>query len=484
MLNKAMDNFSTFFENRNASADLNIDAQKKMAEFLVNLLVKSEQGDQEAIQMLEMSPDQIQSLVQSQSQQNIQTEAFENLRSKLSGMVGNDRAVARFNMMLSSLNKKLWELENDLKNANVQNTREYTTMLRELQRVDPNIKPEGGFFQKKAYGVGRTVGKVGAFAARAGTIAAAAASLGSLGLPSYAIGGIIGGGVSALKNLKNKNLNKKQKLKKVLVSAGLGAVLGFAFSKLRAMTDGVDFSSSPDADTASTTPDADASSTTPDGSYDVGDTLMGGKVEVLYNGDDGVVVSSKQKILTSLGDSKGMIEAQKMARMRGTAALAEILGTDTLQGVNAEYVDGGDGYVYAKVSIATDGTIDPSFETTQQDFNEPVTDNNVGTGETPDLERLQNMPRIPNETFSYTDNAKGYLLSNNPKGISIAVDTNIVDTDSAFKDENTALKYFSKLTGLSVDEVANQMQEIGTDTNRGRGALNFGKTSYYYFPKR
>jgi hypothetical protein len=160
MLNKAMDNFSTFFENRNASADLNIDAQKKMAEFLVNLLVKSEQGDQEAIQMLEMSPDQIQSLIQSQSQENIQTEAFENLRSKLSGMVGNDRAVARFNMMLSSLNKKLWELENDLKNANVQNTREYTTMLRELQRVDPNIKPEGGFFQKKAYGVGRTVGKL------------------------------------------------------------------------------------------------------------------------------------------------------------------------------------------------------------------------------------------------------------------------------------------------------------------------------------
>lgn len=349
-----MDNFSTFFENRNASADLNIDAQKKMAEFLVNLLVKSEQGDQEAIQMLEMSPDQIQSLVQSQSQENIQTEAFENLRSKLSGMVGNDRAVARFNMMLSSLNKKLWELENDLKNANVQNTREYTTMLRELQRVDPNIKPEGGFFQKKAYGVGRTVGKVGAFAAKAGTIAAAAASLGSLGLPSYAIGGIIGGGVSALKNLKNKNLNKKQKLKKVLVSAGLGAVLGFAFSKLRAMTDGVDFSSSPDADTASTTPDADTSSTTPDGSYDVGDTLMNGKVEVVYNGDDGVVVTSKQRIFTGLGDSKGLLAAEKLARMRGTAALAEILGTDVLRGVETvKSVNGGDGFAYVTVRVLT-----------------------------------------------------------------------------------------------------------------------------------
>jgi hypothetical protein len=354
MLNKAMDNFSTFFENRNASADLNIDAQKKMAEFLVNLLVKSEQGDQEAIKILEMSPDQIQNLVQSQSQQNIQTEAFENIRSKLSSMVGNDRAVARFNMMLPSLNKKLWELENDLINANVQDRTEFTTMLRELNRVDVNIKPKGGFFQKKAYGVGRTVGKVGSFAAKAGSIFAAAASLGSLGLPAYAIGGIIGGGVSTLKNLKNKNLNKKQKLKKILVSAGLGAVLGFAFSKLRAITDGVDFSSSPDADTSSTAPDADTSSTLNDGSYDVGDTLMGGKVEVVYNGDDGVVVTSKQKILTSLGDSKGMIEAQKLARMRGTAALAEILGTDTLRGVETvKSVNGGDGCAYVTMRVLT-----------------------------------------------------------------------------------------------------------------------------------
>jgi hypothetical protein len=363
MLNKTMDTFSTFFENRNTSAELNIDAQKKMAEFLVNLLVKSEQGDQEAIKILEMSPDQIQNLVQSQSQQNIQTEAFENIRSKLSSMVGNDRAVARFNMMLPSLNKKLWELENDLINANVQDRTEFTTMLRELNRVDVNIKPKGGFFQKKAYGVGRTVGKVGSFAAKAGSIFAAAASLGSLGLPAYAIGGIIGGGVSTLKNLKNKNLNKKQKLKKILVSAGLGAVLGFAFSKLRAITDGVDFSSSPDADTSSTAPDADTSSTAPDtdtsstlndGSYNVGDTLMNGKVEVVYNGDDGVVVTSKQKILTSLGDSKGMIEAQKVARMRGTAALAEILGTDTLRGVETvKSVNGGDGFAYVTMRVLT-----------------------------------------------------------------------------------------------------------------------------------
>ena len=349
-----MDTFSTFFENSNTSAELNIDTQKKMAEFLVNLLVKSEQGDQEAIKILEMSPDQIQNLVQSQSQQNIQTEAFENLRSGFSSMMGNDRAVARFNMMLPSLNKKLWELENDLKNANVQDRTEYTTMLRELNRVDVNIKPEGGFFQKKAYGVGRTVGKVGSFAAKAGSIFAAAASLGSLGLPAYAIGGIIGGGVSTLKNLKNKNLNKKQKLKKILVSAGLGAVLGFAFSKLRAITDGVDFSSSPDADTSSTAPDTDTSSTLNDGSYNVGDTLMNGKVEVVYNGDDGVVVTSKQKIFTSLGDSKGMIEAQKVARMRGTAALAEILGTDTLRGVETvKSVNGGDGFAYVTMRVLT-----------------------------------------------------------------------------------------------------------------------------------
>jgi hypothetical protein len=269
-------------------------------------------------------------------------------------MVGNDRAVARFNMMLPSLNKKLWELENDLINANVQDRTEFTTMLRELNRVDVNIKPKGGFFQKKAYGVGRTVGKVGSFAVKAGSIFAAAASLGSLGLPAYAIGGIIGGGVSTLKNLKNKNLNKKQKLKKILVSAGLGAVLGFAFSKLRAITDGVDFSSSPDADTSSTTPDTDTSSTTPDGSYDVGDTLMGGKVEVVYNGDDGVVVTSKQRIFTGLGDSKGLLAAEKLARMRGTAALAEILGTDVLRGVETvKSVNGGDGFAYVTVRVLT-----------------------------------------------------------------------------------------------------------------------------------
>jgi hypothetical protein len=348
MLNKAMDNFSTFFENRNASANLNIDAQKKMAEFLVNLLVKSEQGDQEAIQMLEMSPDQIQSLVQSQSQENIQTEAFENLRSKLSGMVGNDRAVARFNMMLSSLNKKLWELENDLKNANVQNTREYTTMLKELQRVDPNIKPEGGFFQKKAYGVGRTVGKVGAFAAKAGTIAAAAASLGSLGLPSYAIGSIIGGGVSALKNLKNKNLNKKQKLKKILVSAGLGAVLGFAFSKLRAMTDGVDFSSSPDADTASTTPDADASSTAPDA--DASSAVSGGVGEgriIPSPNGNGVLVEVEVEVDDTFGDARGKLEAHDNARLKALSTYANEVGDARsgvvvrgMQPVSAEIVDG------------------------------------------------------------------------------------------------------------------------------------------------
>ena len=471
------ENIGAILQEMSDERNIQTDSQRKVADFFVNLVVRLEKGDPEAIKMLNMTPQELQQMA---SQNTMQTEAFENLRSKASGLFGGDPVKKRYDLLIQSLNKHIWEFTQDVKNTKIEDVAGYNQMFAELQKIEPALQAKGGFFQKIGYGVGRGVGTV----AKIGSVSVLGAALGGLGLPAYAIGGILGGGLSVLKNSQSTKMDTKTKLKQALIGAGLGAMVGYAFSKLRAMTDGVDFSSSPDADTASTTPDADTASTTPDGSYDVGDTLMGGKVEVLYNGDDGVVVSSKQRIITSLGDSKGITHAAELARLRGTAALAEILGTDTLRGVNAEYVDGGDGYVYSKVSIATDGTIDPSFETTQQDFDEPVINDNVGTGETPDLERLQNMPRIPNETFSYTDNAKGYLLSNNPKGISIAVDTNILDTASAFKDENTALKYFSKLTGLSVDEVANQMQEIGTDTNRGRGALNFGKTSYYYFPKR
>ncbi|MFM1795275.1 MAG: hypothetical protein RL642_1660, partial [Bacteroidota bacterium] len=329
--------------------------------------------------------------------------------------------------------------------------------------------------------VGRTVGKVGAFAAKTGSIFAAAASLGSLGLPAYAIGGIIGGGVSALKNLKNQNLNKTQKLKKILVSAGLGAVLGFAFSKLRAMTDGVDFSSSPDVDTSSATPDADTSGAASGG---VGE----GRIIPSPNGD-GVLIEVEVEIDDTFGAAKGKLEADAEAKLKALTTYAnemgDLRGGTTVKGmqpVSAEIVDGVLKKTYFVPTDSVDLGIDT--ETLQQDFNEPATNNNLETGESPNLETLQNMPRIPNETFSYTDNAKGYLLSNNPKGISIAVETNLLDTNSAFKDENTALKYFSKLTGLSVDEVSNQMQEIGIDTNRGRGALNFGKTTYYYLPKQ
>jgi hypothetical protein len=338
--------FSTFFENRSISSQLGIEDQKKLAEFLVDVLVKSEAGDPEAQKILEMSPDQIQQLIQSQPQQNIQTEAFENLRSGFSSMMGNDRAVARFNMMVSNLNKQLWELENDLKNANVQNNIEYKTMLGELQRVDPNIKPEGGVFQKKAYGVGRTVGKVGAFAAKTGSIFAAAATLGSLGLPAYAIGGIIGGGVSALKNLKNQNLNKTQKLKKILVSAGLGAVLGFAFSKLRAMTDGVDFSSSPDADTSSAAPDTSSATPVADTSTPVSGDGWEGRIIPSPNGD-GVLIEVEVEIDDTFGAAKGKLQADAQAKLKALYAYANEVGGAAegmsirgMQPVSAEVVDG------------------------------------------------------------------------------------------------------------------------------------------------
>jgi hypothetical protein len=219
-------------------------------------------------------------------------------------------------------------------------------MLGELQRVDPNIKPEGGVFQKKAYGVGRTVGKVGAFAAKTGSIFAAAATLGSLGLPAYAIGGIIGGGVSALKNLKNQNLNKTQKLKKILVSAGLGAVLGFAFSKLRAMTDGVDFSSSPDADTSSAAPDTSSATPVADTSTPVSGDGWEGRIIPSPNGD-GVLIEVEVEIDDTFGAAKGKLQADAQAKLKALYAYANEVGGAAegmsirgMQPVSAEVVDG------------------------------------------------------------------------------------------------------------------------------------------------
>ena len=338
------ENIGAILQEMSNERNIQTDSQRKVADFFVDLVVRLEKGDKEAIKMLNMTPQELQQMA---SQNTMQTEAFENLRSKASGLFGGDPVKKRYDLLIQSLNKHIWEFTQDVKNTKIEDVAGYNQMFAELQKIEPALQAKGGFFQKIGYGVGRGVGRV----AKIGSVGVLGAALGGLGLPAYAIGGILGGGLSVLKNSQSTKMDTKTKLKQALIGAGLGAMVGYAFSKLRAMTDGVDFSSSPDADTASTTPDADTASTTPDGSYNVGDTLINGKVKVLYNGDDSVVVLSKQKIFTALGDSKGIIHAEKLASMRGNAALAKILGTNFLQGVNYEYADGGNGYVYARVSI-------------------------------------------------------------------------------------------------------------------------------------
>lgn len=207
------------------------ESQKKVADFFVDLVLKLQKGDKEAIQILNMTPQELQQLA---SQETLQTEAFENLRSKASGLFGGDAAMKRYKLLIQSLSKHIWELEQDLKNTKTEDVSEYSGMLDKLQKVEPTLKPEGGFFQKVGYGVGRGVGTV----AKIGSVGVLGSTLGGLGLPAYAVGGIIGGGLSVLKNSQNTKMDAKTKLKQALIGAGLGALSGYAFSKLKSMMSG------------------------------------------------------------------------------------------------------------------------------------------------------------------------------------------------------------------------------------------------------
>lgn len=206
------------------------DAQKRIADFFVDLIIKIERGDKEAEKILNMPSDEISEMIQQKSQ-NIQQEAFENIRSEVSGWFGRDPTQKRYQLLIKDLNKHIWELENDLKNTKSEDTSPYQNMLSELQNAEPELKPKGGVFQKIGYGVGRGVGT----ALKIGSIASLGASLASFGLPAYMIGGIMGGGLSILKNSQNTKMDAKTKLKKALMGAGLGAVSGYAMSKLHAM---------------------------------------------------------------------------------------------------------------------------------------------------------------------------------------------------------------------------------------------------------
>ena len=196
------------------------EANKKIANFFVDLVLKLEKGDPEAKRLINLPPDELKAMI-SQQEAPIQ-EAFFGGNSK-------DPVMTAYENLIKSINKHIWELEQDLKVAKVEDTSTYAGLLKNLQNIEPSIQAEGGFFQKIGHKIGRGVG----FASkRIGLIGGMGVLLSSIGLPAYAVGGIIGGGLNFLKNSQNANMDTKTKLKKALVAAGLGALTGYAISHL------------------------------------------------------------------------------------------------------------------------------------------------------------------------------------------------------------------------------------------------------------
>ena len=209
--------------------------QRKLADFFVDVIARVEQNDPEAEKLLEMSPQQILQYLQSkeggQPAQQVQTEAFENIRSRVGGfMSGSGAAQKRYELLVKSVQKKVWELGKDIQTTQDKNSiAEFEKFVKLVQGVEPTMIPEGGFFQKIAYGVGKVSGTVGKIA----TTGAITSSLASIGMPLAAVGGIIGGGMAVIKNASNTNMTPMEKLKKALIAAGIGAAVGYAGGKLK-----------------------------------------------------------------------------------------------------------------------------------------------------------------------------------------------------------------------------------------------------------
>jgi len=203
--------------------------QKKLADFFVDVIARLEKGDAEAEKLLSMSPQQILQYIQ--SQQGVQKEAFENIRSKIGGsMSGTGPAQKRYELLLNTVKKKIWEMGKDIQTTKDKNSiSQFDNLVKSVQSVEPLMVPEGGMFQKIAYGAGKVAGAVGKIAATG----AIGSSLASVGMPLAAVGGIIGGGMTALRNASSTNMTAKDKLKKALIAAGIGAVSGYAMGQLK-----------------------------------------------------------------------------------------------------------------------------------------------------------------------------------------------------------------------------------------------------------
>jgi len=300
------------------------DSQKKVADFFVDLIVRLEKGDKEAIKMLNMTPQELQQLA---SQNTIQTEAFENLRSKASGLFGGDPVKKRYDLLIQSLNKHIWEFIQDVKNTKTEDATEYNKMVNELLKIEPALQSKGGFFQKIGYGVGRGVGTV----AKIGSVGVLGAALGSFGLPAYAVGGILGGGLSVLKNSQNTKMDTKTKLKKALIGAGLGAMAGYAFSKLQSVMGGNESGVAGDSNDSVDTSDQ-------------GNGVEGvDETGVSQNASGGIDSTSKVRVGSFPNAERVALAKGKIQALR---QLAEYLGTDTLRGVTYDHFIGADGNMY------------------------------------------------------------------------------------------------------------------------------------------
>lgn len=213
-----------------------IEDQRKIADFFVDLIVRIENGDADAVSLLNLPQADLIKHIES-IKNNVNTEAFENIRSVIGGSFsGSGPAKKRYEIFLNTVKKKLWELGEDIKTTSDQNNIQvYDDLIQKIQAVEPNMVPEGGSLQKKLYGAGKIASKVGKMAGFSAGAALLASALSSIGIPAIAIGAIVGGGISTLKNLSNTNLTPQEKLKKALMGAGLGAVAGYALGELREM---------------------------------------------------------------------------------------------------------------------------------------------------------------------------------------------------------------------------------------------------------
>jgi len=218
-----------YLENTQVS-NLTPDQQQKLTSFIVDLVVKAERGDQEALGMLNKSPEELAASLEQQTAQ-VQTEAFENIRSKIGGFLSGKGSIQkRYEFLTTNLSKILWELSEDIKTTRSQEAiSKYNTLQSQLTNLDPALAPKPGTIQKVAYSVGKGVGTVGKVIAGG----ALAKSLLAVGLPAVAVGGIMGGVLSVLKNAQNTQMTPAEKIKKALISAGLGSMIGFAMGELK-----------------------------------------------------------------------------------------------------------------------------------------------------------------------------------------------------------------------------------------------------------